>query len=186
MLDVHTLTEAASNETGVRLFVGVVTDKPEVAMEWITKLKSMVSGEPALKSTTLSSLQNTNSTVKNVISAALDDGANLDRDRYDAVFKILVNTSLSGPDIRISMQDLASMIGVQNGTIRTMNTKLSIRIGRVLQKRASELKHALPPFPVLKRNIDALLDTKWTKGNPEYRLTPSALPAVQEWLANRA
>lgn len=185
MSEVHTVTEAAPTSTGVRFFVGVITDTPAVALEWAAKLEEMIS--EATPDGDIS-LPDVNPTVKKIILAALDDGADLDRDRYDAMFRVLVEVSSAGREQRISMADLAGQLGLQTGTIRAMNTKLSIRIGRVLEKRADELENAPPNqrFPLLQRNIDALLDTKWDKGNPSYRLTPSALPAIQEWLANRA
>ncbi|MCG7391969.1 hypothetical protein MHY87_03515 [Microvirga sp. ACRRW] len=186
MLEVHTITEASTTDTGVRFFVGVITDRPEVAMDWATKLKALTAGATAHTPVTLPDFVAVNPTVKEVISQALDEGENLDPNRYDAVFKVLAEVTLAGPDKRISISDLAQKVGLQKGTIRTMNTKLSMRIGRVLGKKAHEIKHATPPFPVLQRKIDALLNTKWTNGNPEYRLTGSALPAIQEWLSKRA
>lgn len=183
MPEIRTITEAAPTSTGVRIYVGLVIDTPTEAKEWLTKLEEMVAGTTPSPDTPTSPV---NPTVKKVLLAAFDDGAPLDPSRYDVMLKALVEVTTAGEKQEIPMAELAEKVGVATGTIRAMNTKLSIRIGRVLEKRAAELKSANPPFPAIQRNIDALLKTTWDKGNPSYRLQPSALSAVQEWLEARA
>lgn len=112
------------------------------------------------------------------VAGGLRNGAKLPKDRYIPYLEALVKITEAGEGKFLPMLDLAAATGVEKGTIRAMNTKMSIRIGRHLKD------HPEPALADLWRNLDAFLFITWDYGNPSYRLTKGALPAVKAYLAN--